>query len=148
MIKIFFSLLVLTTVVDIKPELGTLYDVKYLRCFDGDTCTVVIPYLPRPFTQMNVRLRDIDAPEIRGSKCQQEKELANKAKSEISNWLHYAKNIDLANVGFDSFSRLLADVYVDGVHLQQILLARKVVVQSEGKRTQDWCIPTEEIWRD
>jgi len=56
------------------------YDVEYVRNYDGDTITVNINDVhPLLGDNINIRVRGIDTPEIRG-KCQYEKDLAYEAK--------------------------------------------------------------------
>ena len=46
---------------------GDFTDVKFIRCYDGDTCTFDIPYVhPLLGKRIAVRFRGIDTPEIKG----------------------------------------------------------------------------------
>ncbi len=127
---------------------GLFYDVLWLSCYDGDTCKVVIPYLPAPFTEQTVRLRDIDTPEIRG-KCEQEIMLAEQARMATIGWLEQATRVDLRRVTLGVYGRLVAEVWVDGeVSVNTLLLDSQLAVPSSGKNTQNWCLPLTEIFHE
>lgn len=51
-----------------KPT-GIFYNVRFVSCYDGDSRTFIVPYLPATFTTLKVRLPGIDTPEMRG-KCE------------------------------------------------------------------------------
>ena len=124
---------------------GAFYDVTLLDCHDGDTCRMIIPYLPAPFTIMPVRFLIIDAAEMNG-KCEQEKQLAIQARMMVIRMLAEAHRIDLLQVKPDDFFRIDAVVIADGVNVNEALLRAHLAVPSSGTRTQDWCLPLEEIF--
>lgn len=124
---------------------GAFYDVTLLDCHDGDTCRMIIPYLPAPFTIMPVRFAGIDTPEMRG-KCDQEKQLAIQAKMATIRMLTEAHRIDLLNAVPDAFFRIDALVMADGLNVNEALVRAHLAVPSSGTRTQDWCLPLEEIF--
>jgi endonuclease YncB( thermonuclease family) len=69
---------------------GTLTDVQFLYCYDGDTCTFNIPYVhPLLGKKIAVRFRGIDTPEIKG-KCEKEKAIAQEAKKLVNQMLKQA----------------------------------------------------------
>ncbi len=116
-----------------------LHSVRYVSCYDGDTCRVIVPYLPEPFTTLTVRLTGIDTAEI-NAKCPQEQALATQAKLATNGWMQNAKTIDLLDVKQGLYGRVQAKVLLnDRVTVQSLLLKSKLAVTSEGKRTQDWC---------
>lgn len=116
-----------------------LNSVRYVRCYDGDTCTVIIPYLPEPFTTVRVRLRGVDAPEIRG-KCMQEKARAHKAKTSVNAWMREARTIDLRNASLGLYGRVVADIILDGsINMAERLLDEGLAVRSVMKRSDRWC---------
>ena len=128
-----------------QAQEGSFYNVTLLDCHDGDTCRMIIPYLPAPFTIMPVRFLIVDAPEIYG-KCEQEKQLAIQAKMATTRILSEAHRIDLLQVKPDDFFRIDAVVIADGVNVNEALLRAHLAVPSSGTRTQDWCRPLEEIF--
>ena len=128
-----------------QAQEGSFYDVTLLDCHDGDTCRMIIPYLPAPFTIMPVRFLIIDAAEMNG-KCEQERQLAVQARMMTIRMLTEAHRIGLLQVKPDTFFRLDAVVIADGVNVNEALLRAHLAVPSSGTRTQDWCRPLEEIF--
>ena len=109
--------------------------------YDGDTFKVNInSYPPIIGKKMSIRLNGIDTPEIRGSKCKKEKQLAYKAKRLTVNTLRNAKVIELRNIQRGKYFRIVADVYVDDKSLADILISNKLAVSYDGgTKTKDWC---------
>lgn len=105
--------------------------VRYVGNYDGDTFSVEIPTLPGFFRGWQVRVRGIDAPEIRGTTvC--EKKKATEVKALTHELLKTAKSLKLKNVGKDKYFRLLADVELDGDDLKALLLKEGAVVRYDG----------------
>lgn len=115
--------------------------VEFVKNYDADTITVNIPDVPPLLgDKISVRVRHIDAPEIKGAQpC--EKEAARTAKKLTENQLKNAKRIDLENVGRDKYFRILADVRVDGKDLAQLLIKNSLAYQYDGgtKTAVNWC---------
>lgn len=115
--------------------------VKYLKNYDADTVTVQIPGVhPLLGEKISVRVRHIDAPEIKG-KLPCEKEAARIAQRLVENQLKRAKRIDLKNVDRDKYFRVLADIEVDGKDLKAIVEKNHLSVAYEGgtKQKLNWC---------
>lgn len=115
--------------------------VKYLKNYDADTVTVQIPGVhPLLGEKISVRVRHIDAPEIKG-KLPCEKEAARIAQRLVENQLKRAKRIDLKNVDRDKYFRVLADIEVDGKNLKAIVEKNHLSVAYEGgtKQKLNWC---------
>ncbi len=73
-------------------------NVTYRTCYDGDTCRFDIPNI-HPFFGENIPIRfaGIDTPDLRG-KCDQEKQLAIKARDLVQTTLEQVHSITLKNV--------------------------------------------------
>ncbi len=96
---------------------GTLTDVKFIRCYDGDTCTFTIPGVHPLFGEkISVRFRGIDTAEIKG-KCPEENARAREAKKLVNQILSQTSRIDLVEVGRGKYFRILASVVADGKDL-------------------------------
>jgi micrococcal nuclease len=121
------------------PEYGTAIVSKVISVYDGDTFRVDIDSLP-PIVGKNIpiRLNGIDTPEIRG-KCQYEKDLALKARDFVRNKLANAKEIKLNNLQRGKYFRVVADVMVDGVSLEQELLDKEFAYTYTGGKKSSWC---------
>ena len=103
-----------------------------VKVYDGDTITIAskMPYKNSLLYRFSVRLRGIDCPEIKG-KTITEKELACNARDALANKL-LGKNIILKNVSLEKYGRLLADVYFDGVNMNQWMLDNKLALPYDG----------------
>ena len=121
------------------PEYGAVTVSKVISVYDGDTFRVDIDSLP-PIVGKNIaiRLNGVDTPEIRG-KCQYEKDLALKARDFVRNKLANAKEIKLTKLQRGKYFRVVADVYVDGVSLEQELLDNELAYKYTGGKKSSWC---------
>lgn len=119
-------------------------NVKYIDNYDGDSITFDIPNAPPIMGKdMVIRLRGIDTPEIKKSKCKQEKKLALLAKNRVHSLLKDAKVVNLHRTGRGKYFRILADIEFDGRDLATILLKEKLAVPYfGGTRDHDWCSDT------
>jgi endonuclease YncB( thermonuclease family) len=89
--------------------------------------------------RFSVRLKDIDSPEIHG-KSTTEKKLAIDARNALHAKI-FGKVVELKNLSYEKYGRLLADVYCDGVHINQWMLEQKFAVLYNGKtktRPLEW----------
>jgi micrococcal nuclease len=101
-------------------EPGLLIPVNYLRTVDGDTIEFEIR------RRFNVRLRDIDVPELKT-------EMGDKAKEYVQELLELMTDKILIFIptncpeklmDFNSFERIVADVYINGKNLADILRSK------------------------
>jgi endonuclease YncB( thermonuclease family) len=125
--------------VQAAPEYGTVIVSKVISVYDGDTFRVDIDSLP-PIVGKNIsiRLNGVDTPEIRG-KCKYEKDLAIKARDFVRNKLANAKEIKLNNLQRGKYFRVVANVLVDGVSLEQELLDNEFAYKYTGGKKSSWC---------
>ena len=125
--------------VQAAPEYGTVTVSKVISVYDGDTFRVDIDSLP-PIVGKNIpiRLNGVDTPEIQG-KCQYEKDLALKARDCVRNKLANAKEIKLTKLQRGKYFRVVADVMIDGVSLEQELLQNKLAYNYTGGKKSSWC---------
>ena len=125
--------------VQAAPEYGTVIVSKVISVYDGDTFRVDIDSLP-PIVGKNIpiRLNGVDTPEIQG-KCQQEKDLALEARDFVRNKLANAKEIKLTKLQRGKYFRVVADVYFDGVSLEQELLDNELAYKYTGGKKSSWC---------
>ena len=120
-------------------EYGTVIVSKVISVYDGDTFRVDIDSLP-PIVGKNIpiRLNGVDTPEIQG-KCQHEKNLALNARDFVRNKLANAKEIKLTNLQRGKYFRVVANVLLDGVSLEQELLENKLAYKYTGGKKSSWC---------
>lgn len=105
---------------------------KVIKVYDGDTFTLAstLPHTIEPIYRFSVRLNGVDTPEIKG-KSKTEKELAKKARDALSN-LIMNKVITLKNVSTEKYGRILADVYVGDLCINQWMIQQKYAVSYDG----------------
>lgn len=104
---------------------------KVVEVYDGDTCTIVF-YSNRELCSAKVRLLGIDAPEIRG-KTESEKAKALVARDALKA-LILNKVVTLTNVAIEAkWGRILADIWVGDVHVNEDMIEQGLVVRYGGK---------------
>ena len=130
------------SVSDCSHDDHTFRCVKYLRNYDGDTITFNIPGVHALLgKEISVRVLGIDTPEKTGTKpC--EKEKARDAQRLVENILSHGARIELRNVGRDKYFRILAEVWVDGKSVAELLTKNKLAYAYAGGRkpaSVQWC---------
>jgi len=137
--KIILPLLIVSLQTQAAPQYGTVTVSKVISVYDGDTFRVNIDSLP-PIVGKNIpiRVNGVDTPEIRG-KCQYEKNLALKARDFVRAKLANAKEIELTNLQRGKYFRVVANVVVDGVGLEQELLDNELAYEYSGGKKLSWC---------
>lgn len=131
--------LVIAPVSFAKLTYGNYTVSEYHRAYDGDTFYVSIDALP-PLIGENIAIRlvGVDTPELRGT-CAYEKTLATLALDFTHAKLVNAKTIELRNVSRDNFFRIDAEVYIDGVSLNEQLLNVGLAKSYDDPTRKQWC---------
>ena len=107
---------------------------KVIKVYDADTITIAakLPYKESPIYRLSVRLNGIDTPEIKGKDIsEEEKEAAKAARDFVSN-LTLNKYVTLKNIESEKYGRILADVYVGDIHLNDLLIKERYAVPYNG----------------
>ena len=118
---------------DTKPFIIPLNGGHVIKVYDGDTITVAnkLPiYHCNDMFRFSVRLNGIDTPEIKG-KNEDEKEAAKVAKNALSEKI-LGKYVMLKNVATEKYGRLLADVYLGDLNLNNWMLENRFAVSYDG----------------
>lgn len=110
---------------------------KVVKVYDGDTITVANrisvdgghSYSPQIY-RFNVRLYGIDSPELK-TKNTIIKHLAIQSRDALHD-LIYGKIVQLKNVSLEKYGRLLADIYVGDIHVNQWMVDHKYAVSYDG----------------
>ena len=121
-----------------EPFIPNIRFAKVVKVYDGDTITVAaqLPFNVYPVYRFSVRLRSIDSPEIRG---QSEKEcvLAIQSRDALHN-LIFGKIIELRNNGKEKYGRILADIYLNKIHINKWMINCGYAVEyNGGKKIRD-----------
>lgn len=118
---------------DTIPFVPPISSGEVIKVYDGDTITIAsrFPYPESPLYRFNVRLNGIDAPEIK-SKSKEECICAEIAKQALTDLILH-KTVILKNQQTEKYGRLLADVYLENLHVNQWLLNNWYAVPYDGK---------------
>lgn len=129
-----------------KPLSGPIA-AQVERVVDGDTLAVRARIWLGQEVRVNVRIANIDTPELRGG-CAQERELAGRAQQHLRTLLHNADGasedqVMLYDIAQDKFGgRVLARVTsVRGADLAQSLLQAGLARSYGGGKRGGWCTP-------
>jgi len=93
-----------------KPIKGV--KAKYERVIDGDTLSFLI----------NCRLNRIDAPETKGV----ERQLGQVTKNYLIERINAAHDIKIDIIDRDYYARLLIELYIDGVNINDELVEKRL----------------------
>jgi micrococcal nuclease len=116
---------------------------KVIKVYDGDTITIAskLPYDTSPMYRLSVRLNGIDTPEIKGKGIsEEEKEAAKHARDYVSN-LILNKFVKLENIESEKYGRILADVYMGDIHVNDLLIKERYAIKYDGgtkKKPASW----------
>jgi micrococcal nuclease len=123
---------------DAIPFVPPITEGDVVHVYDGDSITIVskLPYDASPLYRFSVRLAGIDCAEIKG-KTEKERELAQEAKCALQK-LILNKVVALKNLKTEKYGRVLADVYLGDLHVNQWLLDNNYAVQYSGGKKTDW----------
>ena len=107
---------------------------RVIKVYDADTITIAskLPYDSSPMYRLSVRLNGIDTPEIKGKGItDEEKEVAKLARDFVSNMV-LNKFVRLENIQSEKYGRILADVYIGDIYLNELLIKEQYAVKYDG----------------
>lgn len=107
---------------------------RVIKVYDADTITIAskLPYEESPLYRLSVRLNGIDTPEMKGKDVSaEEKEAAKLARDYVYN-LVFNKFVRLENIESEKYGRILADVYIGDIHLNELLIKERYAVKYDG----------------
>ena len=115
---------------DFMPEID---EGMVISVYDGDTFTIIaFPKNVIGCYKFHVRLAGIDTAEMK-SKSDIEKEKAQISKKFLQEHIDN-RIVRLENVKKEKYGRLLADVYLDSVHINKLMLEKGGAVEYDGKK--------------
>jgi len=120
---------------------GPLEIAEIVRIYDADTVYVRLPDssgLPIFTQNIGIRINGIDTPELR-TRCKAEKVLGYKAKYAFVEILSKAKKIEIKNYFRGKYFRIVADVFVDGVNVKDLLIKTGLAKPYDGGTKTPWC---------
>jgi endonuclease YncB( thermonuclease family) len=116
---------------------------RVIKVYDADTITIAskLPYDTSPLYRLSVRLNGIDTPEMKGKDISEEEKTAAKlARDYVSN-LVLNKFVRLENICNEKYGRILADVYIGDINLNELLIKERYAVKYDGgtkKKPTSW----------
>ena len=109
---------------------------KVVKVYDGDTITIAA-CLDDKCYKFSTRILGIDTPEIRG-KSVREKALAIEARDYLKTMI-FEKMVELRDVSYDKYGRLLANVFFEDKSISEILIEKNYAVAYDGgTKTHDF----------
>jgi micrococcal nuclease len=117
---------------DTVPFTFPIMGGQVIKVYDADTITIAskLPYEGSPMYRLSVRLNGIDTPEIKGKNIE-EKQVAILARDFVSNMV-LNKYVRLENIASEKYGRILADVYFEDIHLNDLLIQERYAVKYDG----------------
>ena len=120
------------------PFIFPIREGQVIKVYDGDTITIAayMPYADgsSPLFRFSVRLNGIDTPEIKGH-SEEEKKAAKDARSALNEKLLH-RVVAPRNVQTEKYGRILADVYLGDLHINQWMIDNKYAVKYDGGAKQ------------
>jgi endonuclease YncB( thermonuclease family) len=121
---------------DCQPFVPPISSGEVIKVYDGDTITVAaqLPYPESPYYRFTVRLLGIDTPELKGQ-SEEERVAAHEAQKALEDLILH-KMVRLENRAQEKYGRLLADVYVGEIHINQWLLDKGYAKAYDGGKKE------------
>jgi endonuclease YncB( thermonuclease family) len=135
--------------VNCDPYVPNISHGKVIKVYDGDTITIASKLknsTDDKIYRFSVRLLGIDSAEIK-AKTVFEKNLAITARDALREKI-MDRIVELRNITIEKYGRLLADVYCDGVHINEWLLQNGFAVPYDGGKKSVFVIPANPVSRD
>jgi len=131
-------LLVVSSIFASDKTYGNVVVSRIISVYDGDTFKVDIDEWPDIIgSAISVRIYGIDTPELK-DKRPQIKKLARKARTVTKYYLTHARRVELRNIRRGKYFRIVAEVYVDGKNLAQILIEQGLAKPYYGGKKEKW----------
>ena len=117
---------------DLSGQVFTITSDQVVEVYDGDTFKINLPTQHPLFgDELSIRLAGVDTPEIKGT-SDEVKALAMQAREVAENVLKRADKIELRNPQRGKFFRVVAEVWIDGESLADMLKAKELAKDYDG----------------
>ena len=127
---------------DTIPFVPNITSGVVIKVYDGDTITIATKLgVDSPLYRFSVRLAGIDAPELH-TQNEHEKAHAILARDALSDKI-MGKVVTCKNVSFEKYGRILADIYIEGIHINEWMKTNHCVEYfgKTKKKPADWFNP-------
>mmetsp|Transcript_68412 Transcript_68412/g.61477 ORF Transcript_68412/g.61477 Transcript_68412/m.61477 type:complete len:218 (+) Transcript_68412:34-687(+) len=126
---------------DCDPFVAPIKYGKVVKVYDGDTIHMVAPLFDGVISRFRVRLNGIDTPELR-TKDEWEKKAGYIVKDMLIEKIG-DKIIELKDVSYDKYGRILAEIIFEGENINQWLIETEWAFPYQGKgeklvKKADW----------
>ena len=127
------------------PFIPPIESGQVIKVYDGDTITIAtrLPYKDSPLYRFPIRLKGIDTAEIK-SKNENEKKHAKAARDALSELILH-KTVVIKNIENEKYGRVLADIYLEELCLNEWMIEKGYAVKYNGGTKQIPTSWTEEI---
>ena len=118
------------------PFIPPIESGQVIKVYDGDTITIAtrLPYKDSPLYRFPIRLKGIDSAEIK-SKNENEKKHAINARDALSELILH-KTVVIKNIENEKYGRMLADVYLGEIYLNDWMIDKGYAVKYDGGTKQ------------
>lgn len=114
---------------------GFKTEAKVVHVYDGDTVHIVFKYFDN-FYKWNCRISHVDTPELR-TKNEDEKRKGYEVRDKLRE-LILDKIVNVHCLEFDKYGRLLIELYIDDIYVNQWLIDNHLAKQYEGGTKEKW----------
>lgn len=114
---------------------GLVTDAKIVKVYDGDTVHVVFKYFDK-FYKWNGRIAHVDTPELR-TKNEEEKKKGYEVRDKLRE-LILDKVVRLTCHEFDKYGRLLIDIQLGDIKVDEWLISNGYAKKYEGGTKEKW----------
>lgn len=114
---------------------GIKTDAKVVHVYDGDTVHVVFKLFDNYYKWV-CRIAHVDTPELR-TKNEEEKKKGYETRDKLRD-LILDKIVNIHCLDFDKYGRLLAELYIDDIHVNQWLIDNNYAKKYEGGTKEKW----------
>ena len=126
--------------ISIEEQGGTVLEGYIKRVIDGDTVRLTFENMPFVFRDISCRLRGIDAPELRRSRCCVEKCLAKIAKEYVEKLHPIGSVVTIVSPKKGKYFRIIANLTSSGRDTADLLFRAGLAVRYAGSGARfDWC---------
>ena len=107
---------------------------RVIKVYHADKIIIAskLPYIESPLYRLSVRLNGIYTPEMKGKYVTYEEKSAAKAARDFVSNLVLNKYIKIENISSENYGRILADVYIGDIHLNDILVKEQYAMKYYG----------------
>tara|TARA_B110000438_G_C15682929_1_gene593219 strand:- start:517 stop:975 length:459 start_codon:yes stop_codon:yes gene_type:complete len=128
-----------TKIVRLEDTIKFVPNIKkctVISVYDGDTITIAskLPYRNSPVYRWSLRIYGIDCPEMR-TRNETEKNIAQIAQKKLEGLILH-KTVELKDIKYDKYGRLLSDVYYNKKSISDMMLTERLAVPYFGKKKE------------